>query len=132
MQAGGWRETPSIKLSRLQPCQGRDLQTKGAKNTNEHNRKGFLFQLHHSRSVLHGGTVKQCGATAAASSTPCSCGRYSHSGKTECPGPYAVANCRLVLAPDVKSLPLDNMFRVVTVVQQIKTEFNGAVSEEAK
>jgi hypothetical protein len=37
-----------------------------------------------------------------------------------------------VSAPNVNSLPLDNMFRVITAVQQIMTEFNGAVSEEAK
>jgi hypothetical protein len=37
-----------------------------------------------------------------------------------------------VPTPDVNSLPLDNMFRVVSVVQQIMTEFNGAASEEAK
>jgi hypothetical protein len=32
----------------------------------------------------------------------------------------------------VNSLPLDNIVRVVTVVQQIMTEYNGAVSKEAK
>jgi hypothetical protein len=37
-----------------------------------------------------------------------------------------------VPASNAKSLPLDNMFRVITVVQQIKTEFNGVVSDEAK
>jgi hypothetical protein len=37
-----------------------------------------------------------------------------------------------VPAPSVNSEPLDNMFRVVTVVQQIMAELNGAVSEEAK
>jgi hypothetical protein len=37
-----------------------------------------------------------------------------------------------VRAPTVSSQPLDNMLRVVTVVQQIMTEFNGAVSEEDK
>jgi hypothetical protein len=37
-----------------------------------------------------------------------------------------------VPAPNVNSLPLDNMLRVITVVQQIMTEFNGAVSEEDK
>jgi hypothetical protein len=37
-----------------------------------------------------------------------------------------------VPATNVNSLPLDNMLRVITVVQQITTEFNGAVSEEAK
>jgi hypothetical protein len=37
-----------------------------------------------------------------------------------------------VRAPTVSSQPLDNMLRVVTAVQQIMTEFNGAVSEEDK
>jgi hypothetical protein len=37
-----------------------------------------------------------------------------------------------VRAQNVNSEPLDNMLRVVTVVQQIMTEFNGAVSEEDK
>jgi hypothetical protein len=37
-----------------------------------------------------------------------------------------------VQASDVNSLPLDNMFSVVTVVQQNTTEFNNTVSEEAK
>jgi hypothetical protein len=37
-----------------------------------------------------------------------------------------------VPASNVNSLPLDNMIRVITAVQQIMTEFNGAVSEEAK
>jgi hypothetical protein len=35
-------------------------------------------------------------------------------------------------APSVNSLPLGNTLRVATVVQQIMTEFNGAVPEEAK
>jgi hypothetical protein len=37
-----------------------------------------------------------------------------------------------VRAATVNSQPLDTMLRVVTVVQQIMTEFNGAVSEEDK
>jgi hypothetical protein len=37
-----------------------------------------------------------------------------------------------VQAPLVDSQPLDNMLRVVTVVQQIMTEFSGALSEEDK
>jgi hypothetical protein len=32
--------------------------------------------------------------------------------------------------PNVKSLPLDNMLRIVTVVQQFMIEIRGAVSEE--
>jgi hypothetical protein len=37
-----------------------------------------------------------------------------------------------VRAPTVNSQTFDNMLRVVTVVQQIMTEFNGAVSKEDK
>jgi hypothetical protein len=37
-----------------------------------------------------------------------------------------------VAAPNVNCLPLDNMLRIVTVVQQFKTEFSSAVSEEEK
>jgi hypothetical protein len=37
-----------------------------------------------------------------------------------------------VHAQNINSQPLDNMLRPVTVVQQITTEFNGAVSEEEK
>jgi hypothetical protein len=33
--------------------------------------------------------------------------------------------------PPIESLPLGNMFRVVSTVQQIMTELSGAVSEEA-
>jgi hypothetical protein len=37
-----------------------------------------------------------------------------------------------VQTPIVSSQPLDNMLRVVTVVQQLMKVFNGAVSEEDK
>jgi hypothetical protein len=37
-----------------------------------------------------------------------------------------------VPANNVSSLPLDNMFRVVSAVQQIMTELSGDVSEEIK
>jgi hypothetical protein len=37
-----------------------------------------------------------------------------------------------VQAPHVSSKPLDNMLKVVTVVQQIMTEVSGALSEEDK
>jgi hypothetical protein len=37
-----------------------------------------------------------------------------------------------VQASNVNSQSLDNMLRIITVVQQIMTEFNGAVSEKDK
>jgi hypothetical protein len=35
---------------------------------------------------------------------------------------------QLVPAPNVNSLPIDNIVRALTVVQQIMTEFNNSVS----
>jgi hypothetical protein len=48
------------------------------------------------------------------------------------PLPKQQATCQSVPAPNVNSSPTVNMLRVVTVVQQIMTEFNGSVSEEQK
>jgi hypothetical protein len=60
-------------------------------------------------------------------------GRSCRSRKEERPISCATAKCRSVIpAPDASSLPLDNMFIVVPVVQQIMTEFNGAASKEDK
>jgi hypothetical protein len=46
------------------------------------------------------------------------------------PGQQQQISGQSVRAQNVNNQPLDNMLRVVTVVQQIITEFNGAVSEE--
>jgi hypothetical protein len=42
------------------------------------------------------------------------------------------ATGQAVGASNVNNLPLDNMLSIVTVVQQLMTEFSGAVSEEEK
>jgi hypothetical protein len=42
------------------------------------------------------------------------------------------ATSQSVGTPKVNSLPLDNMLRIVTAVQQFKTGFKDAVSEEEK
>jgi hypothetical protein len=118
LQADRRRETPSVQLSRIQLREGRDRQNKSAKNTIGHNETGVLFQLHYARSVLRGGFEKLCGAALASSSTLGSCGRSSHIGKTEYHGFYRQQGPALsVLDPNVNSVPLDNMFRVISVVQ---------------
>jgi hypothetical protein len=50
---------------------------------------------------------------------------------TPAPGEQQKAG-QSVRAPTINGQPLDNMLRVVTAVQQIMTEFSGAVSEEDK
>jgi hypothetical protein len=62
--------------------------------------------------------------------------RCSHNG-TEDPSVLAALTATATRSPsvrasDVNSLPLDNMFKVVTVVPQIMMEFNSAVSQETK
>jgi hypothetical protein len=37
-----------------------------------------------------------------------------------------------IRVPNVNNLPLDNILRIVTVVQKFVTEFSGAVSEKEK
>jgi hypothetical protein len=54
-------------------------------------------------------------------------------GKQNLPAPaLQQETCQSVQAQRVNSQPLDNMLRAVIVVQQIMTEFNGALSEEDK
>jgi hypothetical protein len=51
-------------------------------------------------------------------------------GKRSVPAPVRQKDAgQSVAATDVNSPPFDNMLRVVTIVQQIMTEFSGAVSE---
>jgi hypothetical protein len=52
--------------------------------------------------------------------------------RKQAPGQQQQTSGQSVRAQNVNSQPLDNMLIVVTVVQQIMTEFNGAVSEEEK
>jgi hypothetical protein len=53
--------------------------------------------------------------------------------KTPSPTEHQQQNAGLpVQASNISSVSLDNMFRIATVVQQIMTEFSGAVSEEEK
>jgi hypothetical protein len=54
-------------------------------------------------------------------------------GKRSVPDPARQKDAgQSVTATNVNSQPLDNMLRVVTVVQQIMTELNSPVSEEDK
>jgi hypothetical protein len=72
------------------------------------------------------------GTTAAAPGMTTTCGNSTHSRRTKPSGSWAKRSIRSVRPQTVNSQPLGNMLRVVTVVQQIMTEFNGALSEEDK
>jgi hypothetical protein len=83
-----------------------------------------FFSTYHARSV-RGGSKKQREATEAASYKPGSSGSSSQSGTTEVPATLQhhqqQGTGQSVRAPNVNSLPLENMLRLPTIVQQIMT-----------
>jgi hypothetical protein len=83
---------------------------------NENIRKGVLFLLHDASA--HTSTLLEA-AEGPRNSQPTA---TKHQQELE----------QSVPAPIVSSLPLGNMFRVVSALQQIMTELSGAVFEEAK
>jgi hypothetical protein len=128
-------ESPSCQLSGLQTREGGDPEKEVTEDTQDYNGKGVLFQPHNSRCVLHGGPLRQDRGRAVASDTPGGGGNPCHNEtKGLCtPTPaQSAANRSVSQAPNVNSQPLENMLRVVTVVQQIMTEFSDAISEEDK
>jgi hypothetical protein len=105
-----------------------------AEDTQDYNGKGILFQPHHSRNVLRGGAPRQDRGTAAVSDT--SGGRCSH---IENQGPCGLTPTRTAENRPVSSGPKCKQFLsgqmlkvLVMVIQQIITESNSAVLEEAK
>jgi hypothetical protein len=94
--------------------------------TQTHRGKGVLFCQHHSRRLLRDSTSRQRRPAAATNGDfrirnrdkkytgPCTAALTGHS----------------VQATVLNSQPLDNMLRVVTVVQQIMTEGSGAVTKK--
>jgi hypothetical protein len=91
--------------------------------------KGRLFSSNLTTPCLSFAAVLRSNtATAAATPTLGCSGTSSHNGpKHPCTfvAPTTTGN-RSVRAPNINSLPLDNMFKIVTVLKQIMTEFNGA------
>jgi hypothetical protein len=81
MPLAGRRRTPSRKLSGLQTREGGDAGKEVAKDIQDHNRNGVLFQPHNSRHVLCGGAPRQDRGTAEASDpSKISGGRSRHKG----------------------------------------------------
>jgi hypothetical protein len=109
-----------LQLTGLQAREGGDAEKEFAEDTQDYNRKGVLFQSHHSTFILHGSVPRQDRERAAASGTSSSSDSSCHNG-TESPCTLLAPANRSVRAPNVNSLPLDNMLEVVTAVQQIIT-----------
>jgi hypothetical protein len=125
LQTGGRRETPSVQLPRLQPRQGGDPQTTTGKLfTSNYRTSGLSFAEalrnnagHQQQRIPSQDPV--AGPPAGIKLSTSASGQQQKSGQS-------------VRAPIVNSQPLDNMLRVVTAVQQMMTEFSGAVSVEDK
>jgi hypothetical protein len=124
-------ENHIIQLQTLQPRKG-DLSEENSEGTQAKYRKGLL-QIHHPRNVLRGGSTKQGRPN-----------QQSHPHQDAVAAPDTVDRPRVQTSPKwqkagqstpaqiVNSFPQDNMVRVVTAVQQFMTEYNDAVSKEAK
>jgi hypothetical protein len=135
LPVGGRRETPSRQLSGLQTRERGDAEKEVVGNTQDYNRKGVLFQSHHSglsfAAALRGRTEEQ---------------QQPQTHQVAVVGPAAVERrvsaalpqheqqtCQSVRAPNINCSSLDKMLRViVTVVHQIMIESNGIVLQEAR
>jgi hypothetical protein len=116
----------------MQARKGGAAEEEIAENTQNYNRKGVLLQHYYSWCLLCFGIPRRFSADRATSGKATSCGNCTHRGGIE---PISWTSTRIgqsVRAPSVNSQPVDNMLRVVTIVQQIVTEFHGAVSGEDK
>jgi hypothetical protein len=115
--------TESWQKAGLQPRKGRDL-TKIPESTKDHKRG---LSSTHTTSWFCCSTTKQLRQTAVDPGTPGHSGSSKFRGTIEGLCPFAAETGQSVPAHDVNSLPLDNMFRVVNVIQQIMTQFTCAV-----
>jgi hypothetical protein len=125
----GRGESSSLQLAGLQAHERGDAQKEFAENTQDNNGKGVLQVCPRRRSEAtqqqQRPQARQVAVAGPATMKPMG---LAPSREHE-----QQATSQSVGAPNVNSLPLDNMLKVVvTVVQQILTEFNGALSEEAK
>jgi hypothetical protein len=133
LPVGGGRQTTSRQLSRLQTCQRKTAKKEGTKKIQTYHAEGVLLKPHHTRCLLRGGPPRQRRTTAAKPGNPSSGEFSTHTGIKYIPAPaFQQETGQSVQAPNTYNQPLDNMLKVVTVVQQIMTEFNGAGSEEDK
>jgi hypothetical protein len=106
---------------------GKSYRGERSEGTQNYNGEGVLVQPHHTRCLLRSEAVRH-----SSNSKP----RHANL-------PWLILTALRILGgnkgagqsfrtPSVSSQPLDNMIKVVTAVNQIMTEFNGAISEEDK
>jgi hypothetical protein len=82
LKTGWWWETTPLRLSGMQPREGRDPKQKIAEGTQKYNRTGFLLKICYTGSFLRGSAAHQQGATASPAQPGCSI-RSHHRGASE-------------------------------------------------
>jgi hypothetical protein len=87
MPVGGRGKPHPANYLGCKHAKGGDAEKEVAEDTQDYNRKGILFQPHHSRRVLRGGAPRQVRGTAEASDTSGGSDRSRHNGS---PGPCAL------------------------------------------
>jgi hypothetical protein len=126
-------EQQGEQLSGLQIREGGDAEKDVTENTQDYNAKGITLKPRYPRYVLRGGAPRQHRAKPSTSDMPMAvAGPATMSPRVLVPLHQHEQHAgQSVGAPNVNSLPPDNsILRIVAAVQQLKTEFNGAVSEE--
>jgi hypothetical protein len=132
LPASGRRKTSSRQPSGLQTREGGAPEKEVTEGTQDHNGKGVLSALTTPgvsfAASFRSSTDQQC---PQARQVPAAGQTRPEKQSVPTPAPHEKTG-QSVQTPHVNSQPLDNMLRVVTVVEQIMTEFNAAVSEEDK
>jgi hypothetical protein len=102
----------------LQPRQGIDVKEKAAESAEDYHGKRFLFQPHHSKTILHGGSTEK--HTAATSSTHDCTSLLRHGERNEFPASLEAqpTSTKPVRAPNVNSSSLSVRLKVVATVFQ--------------
>jgi hypothetical protein len=113
----------------MQPCQGGAAEEATAEVPQIHNREGLLLHPRHSRRVLRCSTTRYQTATTEAHGTS-GTGRIREADFLAATPQQPTGQS--AQGSNVNSLPLDNMLRAITIVQEIMAEFSGAVTKDNK
>jgi hypothetical protein len=115
---------PPTKYRGLQACQRRNAKNKIPRNTEKHDGKGVLIEISKSKRAL----CNSCPRANGSKDTPGGSHKFkgSRTSKTHTTGTRSASSGPIESSENV------NMYKVFTVVQQIMTELNDAVSERIK
>jgi hypothetical protein len=135
LHAEGRRYSPPINIQRLQSSEGRDAEEVTENLHQWFKRKVLLLEVRQPRCPLRRCAERQYAAAALCptrTTTTDSGLEDDDLASRAATAAYREATRTVSPSPQVNSSSLADMLKVATVVQQIMTEINGAVSELEK